>query len=383
VAAHLLVVEGAVYGGTVSKYARNPSYYFRQGVAFTPIGDIFLARIHRFHGILSDAGSSVFSDDNDNALCLMNTTLAREILSALNPSVNFVISDVQRLPNRTISLSSSIVRGLESAFSQDEAHREPSIEARGPGPSPWRHAQRWAQVAVDRPDGAPLPEYTEELDPEPPTDHVSFALGVALGRFGANGAGILDNSTLASASALPAGILFLDGSLEPTDSRDSLSEVSAKQLLDAWTAHGAAIDERSDLRTYLRLRFFADVHRQMYENRPIHWPLSSEKKTFVAWVNIHRWDAHTLRALLADHLHRRSCARRRACRPARRPRRRRQEGRRAAEKRLDKPAEGRDELAQFIANVEQCAEKGAPPDRTPKCPSARSTRATPPTSTTA
>jgi hypothetical protein len=363
-----LFVWLVVYGGTVSKYARNPSYYFRQGVAFTPIGDIFLARIHRFHGILSDAGSSVFSDDNDNALCLMNTTLAREILSALNPSVNFVISDVQRLPNRTISLSSSIVRGLESAFSQDEAHREPSIEARGPGPSPWRHAQRWAQVAVDRPDGAPLPEYTEELDPEPPTDHVSFALGVALGRFGANGAGILDNSTLASASALPAGILFLDGSLEPTDSRDSLSEVSAKQLLDAWTAHGAAIDERSDLRTYLRLRFFADVHRQMYENRPIHWPLSSEKKTFVAWINIHRWDAHTLRALLAEHLHTaqlrldgeltdlraaRDGADKRAAR--------------AAEKRLDKVLKWRDELADFVANVTQCAEKGAAPTD-PKCP---------------
>ena len=40
----------------------------------------------------------------------------------------------------------------------------------------------------------------------------------------------------------------------------------------------------------------------MYENRPIHWPLSSEKKTFVAWITIHRWNAGTLRVLLADHL---------------------------------------------------------------------------------
>jgi hypothetical protein len=41
----------------------------------------------------------------------------------------------------------------------------------------------------------------------------------------------------------------------------------------------------------------------MYENRPIHWPLSSSDRTFVAWVTIHRWDADTLRVLLADHLH--------------------------------------------------------------------------------
>ena len=40
----------------------------------------------------------------------------------------------------------------------------------------------------------------------------------------------------------------------------------------------------------------------MYENRPIHWPLSSASKTFVAWVNIHRMNGQTLRVLLADHL---------------------------------------------------------------------------------
>ena len=40
----------------------------------------------------------------------------------------------------------------------------------------------------------------------------------------------------------------------------------------------------------------------MYENRPIHWPLSSANKTFVAWVNIHRLNEQTLRVLLADHL---------------------------------------------------------------------------------
>ncbi len=48
---------------------------------------------------------------------------------------------------------------------------------------------------------------------------------------------------------------------------------------------------KRDLRTWLRLKFFAVVHKRMYENRPIHWPLCSAKKTFVAWVNIHRMNA--------------------------------------------------------------------------------------------
>src|SRR5690606_21139530 len=106
----------------------------------------------------------------------------------------------------------------------------------------------------------------------------------------------------------------------------------------------------------------------MYENRPIHWPLSSPSKTFVAWVNIHRFTEQTLRMLLADHLM---------------PTLRRLEGElsdlraardgadrkaaRAAEKRFDRVQKARDELQEFIGAVEQCADRGAPPTDS-KCP---------------
>ncbi len=121
----------------------------------------------------------------------------------------------------------------------------------------------------------------------------------------------------------------------------------------------------------------------MYDNRPIHWPLSSEKRTFVAWVTIHRWTANTLRTLLADHLV---------------PRLTRLEGEladlraareggdkktaRTADKRFSQVQKSREELAAFIAAVDQCAEKGPPPEgRSPR--HATSTPATSPTSTTA
>jgi hypothetical protein len=106
----------------------------------------------------------------------------------------------------------------------------------------------------------------------------------------------------------------------------------------------------------------------MYENRPIHWPLSSEKKTFVAWINIHRWNADTLRVLLADHLHP-TLARLdgeiddlRAARDGAD-----KKAARGAEKRFDSVKKWRDELATFIGAVEQCAEKGPPPTDS-KCP---------------
>jgi hypothetical protein len=259
---------------------------------------------------------------------------------------------------------------IESAFTLHESHWEPSVEFKRPGPSPWRHAQDWAQLAVDRPENTPLPPYVEVLDPEPATDHVSFALGVALGRFDPAGKlGILDPQTADLAHALPHGILFLDGTLASDATTDGLGHPAAALLHTAWSEHAAAIDsKRKHLRDYLRHDFFADVHRAMYENRPIHWPLSSSKKTFVAWINIHRWHAGTLRYLLAEHLH---------------PTKQRLDGEvadlrkvrdgadtkaaRTAEKRLTQVSAARDELAEFIADLKACAEQG-PPQPDPKTP---------------
>jgi hypothetical protein len=231
-----------------------------------------------------------------------------------------------------------------------------SVEIRSPGPSPWRHAQAWAQLAVDRPEGAPLPPYEPVYDPEPPTDHLSFAIGVALGRFGANGEGIL---TEAPATALPHGILFLS---DATDTADSLAHPAAAPILAAWATHGPAIDDKRTLKNYLQDKFFPDVHRKLYENRPIYFPLSSAKKAFVAYVSIHRWTASTLNDLLAEHLY-----------PAKRALdgevtdlRAARDGAdkkaaKAAEKRFGEVGKWLEELNGFIAAVEQCAERGPPP----------------------
>lgn len=362
-------------------YPQCVEYYLRPGVAFTSTGSIFAARAHRFPSIIDMKGASVFTDAIDDYVCLLNSSRARSIMCDLNPSVSFQPGDVNRVAIFPIADAADIFARVESSFTIHESHREPSVEFQQPGPSPWRQAQAWAQVAVDRPEHAPLPEYVAELDAEPPTDHLSFALGATLGRFGPHGEGILDPSQheahpsgrtsgdsdqslarRASFDALPSGILFLDGTLDTNDRRDGLEHPAAKPLLDAWEQYGSRIAPRSHLREYLREKFFADVHRQMYENRPIHWPLSSEKKTFVAWITIHRWTESTLRVLLADHLSAtltrldgeltdlraaRDGADKKAAKDA--------------EKRFGDVVKARDELAAFIKQVEQCAEKGPPP----------------------
>jgi hypothetical protein len=345
----------------------SAEYYFRRGVSFTTMGKNFAARCHRFPSIFGVKGCSVFPIDLSECVCRMNTTLARRILEDLNPGMDFTNGDVERLPLFPIANADDIFATIEAAFTLHESHREPSVEFKSPGPSPWRHAQEWAQLAVDRPEGAPLPEYTEVLDTEPPTDHLSYALGCALGRFGRNGEGILDPATAdfsdhGPAGTLPSGILFLDGTLNDGDRTDSLGQPAAALLHHAWHEHGAAIGAGSSLRDYLRTDFFSAVHRQMYDNRPIHWPLSSKKKTFVAWVTIHRWTAGTLRDLLADHLYPTQTrlagevADLRATRDGAD-----KTAAKNAEKRLGKIKPALDELAEFIAAVEQCAESGPPP----------------------
>lgn len=385
--------------------------YFTPGIACSTIGSRFSARLHRFRSIFSTGGTSVFPDTQiHSVVCELNSERARRIVSDLNPSVNFEVGDINRVPLRHRDESESVVRQIEAAFTIHESHREPSVEFQQPGPSPWRYAQAWAQVAVDRPENSPLPEYVEQLDPEPPTDHLSFALGVALGRFGADGEGILDpgsgqssyhaprdepstppdraaerpltthNASSVKArhaerdgyfDALPHGILFLNGTLTDSDLRDSLGHPAAQIIHTQWNEYGAAIlagKKSVSVRDWLREKFFADVHRQMYENRPIHWPLSSAKKSFVAWINIHRWNASTLRVLLADHLQPAltrldgELADLRSARDGAD-----KKAATAAERRFAQVKGWREELVEFIANVEQCAERGpAPPD--PKKP---------------
>ena len=362
-----------------NRYGRGEDFYFKRGIAFSQVGSSFLARSHRVPSIIGNKGSSVYSGNWKQMLTLMNSTRSRRILSDLNPGVGFELVDVKRLPVLNVSSSEQIWEILDCSYGSYSLRLEKSSNFLMPGPSPWRHAQEWAQQAVDRPEGAPLPEYTEELDPEPPTDHLSFALGIALGRFAqvdeqgqpttSNPTGILNPTSADLSHALPAGILFLDGTLAETDHRDSLGHPAAQHLHKAWARYGSAIGTNRTLRDWLRLDFFKDVHKGMYENRPIHWPLSSASKTFVAWVNIHRKDGQTLRLLLADHLIDGSLKRIEGEIDDLRSSMEGSDAKaaRMASKRLSSLLQVRDELHSFIQAVQECADQGPPPPDA-RCP---------------
>jgi hypothetical protein len=181
-----------------------------------------------------------------------------------------------------VESAEEIFRTLEASFAEHESHRETSVEFCAPGPSSWGSAQAWAQAMVDRPAGAPLAPFEPELVPPSGMDWISYALGQALGRFPS------------PAGAAPGG-LFLDGS--QIEGADDLGLAACAPLRDAWEAHG-----RGALGEHLRLRHFKADTLPRYESRPIYWPLSSAKRTFVVWVCCHSLTETTLAELLADRL---------------------------------------------------------------------------------
>jgi hypothetical protein len=345
--------------GSATRNVKNEAWYLRQGIAFTTIGSAFSVRAHRFPSVIGDTGASLFPADVAAALCILNSTRARQVLESLNPSVHFVIADVGRLPLFSVEGAPAIAAQVDAALAQHESHREPSIEFRCPGPSAWTGAQSWAQAAVDRADSAPLPPYQPTADGPTPESIVSFAIGVALGRFGANGEGILDT---APPTALTSGILFVS-----CEGRDSLDHAACASIRQAWSEQGGNNIGGEDLRAYLRKTFF-DLHKKLYENRPIYFPVSSARRSFVAFIAIHRWSESTLTNLLADHL----------VDPTRRhlegelndlrTARASASGKARAEKRFTEVQGLLEELDDFIAKVTEVAEKGPPPpdDKTTK-----------------
>lgn len=348
---------------SVSVRLRDPEIHLRGGISFSQIGNRFEARAHRHKSIIGNKGSSIFPDNIPAVLLSMNSSMSRNVIESLNPGIGFELGDINRLPLTNIVEHGEIFNLIDGAFSEHEAAREASVEFKRPGRSAWAYAQGWAQRAVDRGEGEALPAYAPEYEEPSAAAWVSFAVGVALGRFAADGSGILDR---APESALPGGILFV-GPGEP----DSLDQPACAPLRAAWDQHGATVGDGpaspDSLRAYLRRGFF-DLHKKLYENRPIYFPLSSVKKSFVAWVSLHRFADDTLNVLLADHLL---------------PVRRRLDGELAdlrsarlsaggnknkLERRFAEVQKLLEELSAFIAAVTEITETGPPPpdDKTPR-----------------
>ncbi|MBM4012480.1 MAG: BREX-6 system adenine-specific DNA-methyltransferase PglX [Planctomycetes bacterium] len=93
----LKVFAQSLYG-SYTRTIKSEERYFTRGVAFTKIGSHFEGRVYLYRSAFDVAGSSVFSTNQWVITCLLNSHFAGEVLTGLNPTVNFQVGDVKRLP---------------------------------------------------------------------------------------------------------------------------------------------------------------------------------------------------------------------------------------------------------------------------------------------
>ncbi|MBF0258417.1 MAG: BREX-1 system adenine-specific DNA-methyltransferase PglX [Desulfamplus sp.] len=171
--------------------------------------------------------------------------------------------------------------------------------------------------------------------------HLSWTIGVLLGRFDAQTGGLVDLAdqrrqeqgiTLDTEAPQghPNGLLYLSelddhegfnreeqpnvGNTCLKTLRETLQykwggeksgelweEIENALVLDCRTDWTPAQRSKKNLNNWIRTAAF-DMHSSIYQKRPIYFPLVSAKKSFFLWVNIHKWNDGTLNSILANYL---------------------------------------------------------------------------------
>lgn len=86
-------------GGGWSRWINSVNYYFQRGVTYSYLtAGNFSARLSPGGFIFDVAGSSLFPPDISLVLAILNSTFAAYALKLINPTVNFQVGDLKRLP---------------------------------------------------------------------------------------------------------------------------------------------------------------------------------------------------------------------------------------------------------------------------------------------
>ncbi|MFA5865014.1 MAG: N-6 DNA methylase [Phycisphaerae bacterium] len=277
--------------------AKNTEFYFREGITYSYLtSGTFSARYSPPGSIFDVAGSSIFCDDPDLVLGILNSRWCRFALGLINPTVNFQVGDLKRLPVPAKPRASELKKRVRQAI--EIARSLETFEETSPDfitPPPWpdgdriiaRKNHRLAEIqqCVDReiyqlyglgrteqklieqqtsPD-----EISTTITPEQLAQRwISYAVGICLGRFKLK-------------DFKPTEIIY---PVSSENDRGLAGEVRRvlEMLLDrkkSQTVIELACPS-GNLAQYL-LGLFFELHFQQYRRRPIYW-LMKFKENLIA-----------------------------------------------------------------------------------------------------
>jgi hypothetical protein len=301
------------------------------------------------------------AESTATTLAVLNSKIARFLLSAISPTINYQVGDIERLPvpsERSLKIDDLVNRSVEFVR-QDSRENETTCDFIQPLRSIVDRTTRKEQLgaleaeidaevsrlyglseedlaAIDRElntQSASIGDYNKEADTESgdsedeaeatadlsPADWarswISYALGTVLGRFeigqpGGLGCGDVSEATVAEIRKLidPDGIMPCDAG-HPQDI--AARAFGCLELMLGVTPARDAIRNATDtegdpveaLRGWLDRftgtpdRSFWKYHHQLYRKRPVYWPFQSPKKTFTLWVFHEKIGPNTLHTL--------------------------------------------------------------------------------------
>jgi hypothetical protein len=343
-----------------SRIIKSTDFYFRRSVTWTDLtSGRFSARFSPGGFIFDVSGSSVFPDDVELVLGVMNSQFAQYVLKLLNPTIHVQVGDLARLPIPTTSslrLCTLVEQAIALAKADSEADETtydfiaPPAWDRGIDDVTARH-QRLAEIerqideevyllygisdddraaieaelaesvgleADGDENGEAAGEDTEEAVPEAALTPeelarrwIGYAVGIVMGRFqpgaaDALGRGHFPDQTAAALRQLADtdGILVLDPG-HPDDLQARvlqalqimLGDTAAAEVVAAATVRSGTPE--TELRRYFERTFFKE-HLQQYRKRPVYWLLQSPGKTYGVWLFHERLTQDTLYRLRGE-----------------------------------------------------------------------------------
>ncbi len=256
--------------------AKNSAWYGRGGITYSYLtSGAFSARRLEPGTIFDVAGSSLFPDDPLALLGVLNSSVAGELLSAINPTVNFQVGDLRQLPvprSFPQELRDEVGRAIE-ATRQLDCFDETSLDFVRPedwgGESGYAEAIDKAQGKVDEivaelygmkigeRENKKLPR-SEGTKEEFARRWVSYALGVWFGRWNES----------------PSGDVAVLSPLDVSLARD-LRRILADRAgeFDAVEIEAAV----GGLDRFLGGEFLA-WHGRAYRGRPVYWGFRGDGK---------------------------------------------------------------------------------------------------------
>lgn len=339
--------------GRIASRAQNTAFYFRRGITYSvQTSAKFNARLSPGGFIFDVAGSSMFPGDVSLFLAVLNSSFVAYALKLINPTVNFQVGDLARLPmptesskkledlvDRAISLARAESAEDESTFDfivppwtgslddtltdiwlREDALKdvEKAIDEevyRLYGISEEDRRAIESELAQPASEGEDAAEETEPdyIDEEELSRRwIFYAMGIVMGRFqpgaGAIGAGRFPKDVAEKLRSLADndGVATLDEGHQDDLARKvysaleiALGEGGANEVISAALGGDENGNPERALRRHFERDFFKD-HLKKYRKRPVYWLFQSPKKSYSVYVFHERATTDTLPLILGN-----------------------------------------------------------------------------------